>query len=161
MVGAPQLEYVDVQTMKASQAGSVVSSRPSHRHDQVTKRLDVVLDDVARDAVLVEGVDPDNFSSGENAQVRDASFENHASLGVGGSEGVHEDSKALCLSLMVSDSNMGLCSRLDKESHDVAYSIWKIGLDLGVSGFDDESVMIDKLVEMEKRDQLAIGRSFR
>ncbi|KAJ1394956.1 hypothetical protein SESBI_33781 [Sesbania bispinosa] len=34
----------------------------------------------------------------------------------------------------------------------------KMGLDLGVSGYDDESIMINRLADMEKRDQLAIGR---
>ncbi|KAJ1420452.1 hypothetical protein SESBI_14365 [Sesbania bispinosa] len=59
----------------------------------------------------------------------------------------------------VSDSYMDICSLLVKKPHDVANSVWKIGLDLGVSGFVDDSVIIDKLAEMEKRDQLAIGRS--
>ncbi|KAJ1400896.1 hypothetical protein SESBI_29195 [Sesbania bispinosa] len=41
---------------------------------------------------------------------------------------------------------------------EVANIVWKRGLELGVSRFDGESELIGNLVEMEKRDQLAIGK---
>ncbi|KAJ1406392.1 hypothetical protein SESBI_25139 [Sesbania bispinosa] len=62
------------------------------------------------------------------------------------------------VTLKVSDSVMEIHSILDKEPIDVANIVWNMRLDLGVSGYDDESVMINRLADMEKRDQLAIGR---
>ncbi|KAJ1399214.1 acyl-CoA dehydrogenase [Sesbania bispinosa] len=62
------------------------------------------------------------------------------------------------VTLKVSDSDMEIHYILDKEPFYVANTFWKMGLDLGVSGYDNESVMINRLADMEKRDQLAIGR---
>ncbi|KAJ1421493.1 hypothetical protein SESBI_13713 [Sesbania bispinosa] len=50
-------------------------------------------------------------------------------------------------------------SILDKEPHEIAKSVWHLGLQLGVSGVLDETTMIAKLTDMESRDRKAIGRS--
>ncbi|KAJ1441582.1 glycosyl transferase family 1 [Sesbania bispinosa] len=59
----------------------------------------------------------------------------------------------------VSDLDLDLISSSLKDPLDVTNTVWKRGLELGVSGFVDEFECIGQLVEMEKRDQLAIRRA--
>ncbi|KAJ1379987.1 hypothetical protein SESBI_46406 [Sesbania bispinosa] len=47
----------------------------------------------------------------------------------------------------------------DKDPIDVAKKVWRMGLDLGVSGYGEDFQMINRLLEMEKRDKIAIGRA--
>ncbi|KAJ1426794.1 hypothetical protein SESBI_10046 [Sesbania bispinosa] len=56
--------------------------------------------------------------------------------------------------LQVSDSLL-----LDKDPYEIAKSIWHMGLQLGVSGVQDENTVIAKLTDMETRDRTTIGRS--
>ncbi|KAJ1433923.1 Solute carrier family 35 member F1 [Sesbania bispinosa] len=58
----------------------------------------------------------------------------------------------------VSKSVKVIQSLINKQPSNIANSVWKMGLDLGVSGCHDEDVIIDRLVSMEKRDPSAIGR---
>ncbi|KAJ1407204.1 putative NAD kinase 2, chloroplastic [Sesbania bispinosa] len=48
---------------------------------------------------------------------------------------------------------------LDKEPSEIATVVWHMGLELGVSGFEDANVLINRLEEMEKRDRATIRRS--
>ncbi|KAJ1377280.1 ATP-dependent DNA-helicase PIF1 [Sesbania bispinosa] len=47
---------------------------------------------------------------------------------------------------------------LEKDPEEVANSVWQIRLEQGISGVDDELLMLRKLTEMEKREISAIGR---
>ncbi|KAJ1375371.1 geranylgeranylglyceryl/heptaprenylglyceryl phosphate synthase [Sesbania bispinosa] len=49
-------------------------------------------------------------------------------------------------------------SLLEKVPEEIANVVWGLGRQLGVSGVDDEDLMVQRLSELETRDRLAIGR---
>ncbi|KAJ1393451.1 putative pecanex-like protein 1 [Sesbania bispinosa] len=61
--------------------------------------------------------------------------------------------------LPVSNASLLAEENLCEEPHEIAKSVWQLGLQLGVSGVLDETTMIAKLTDMESRDRKAIGRS--
>ncbi|KAJ1393453.1 HIT domain-containing protein [Sesbania bispinosa] len=58
----------------------------------------------------------------------------------------------------ISISNSSL---LDLGPDKIAERVWQIGLDLGVSGGDDDLFLMNKLGGLERRDRQAIGREDR
>ncbi|KAJ1383938.1 hypothetical protein SESBI_42950 [Sesbania bispinosa] len=47
---------------------------------------------------------------------------------------------------------------LESEPYVVANSVWNLGVELGISGVENEAEMIGRLKDLEERDQLAIGK---